>query len=232
MSEAVCPVDIPFADVQGNILTGYGRQGFPFGRFGLVCVRDAAKGRAFVEALRNRVTTGARWESKRKPGLAVGRVEVKRPKVAINLAFTFYGLVALGVPTRTLRGLPDEFIDGMALRCDILGDDTPENPRSAWDPVWLPEHRRDGPHILVMLNAQDDGTGNPVSELAETCREIEGLCSGAGAARRPSRAGSALAASRGASRFEREALRQGAFRLYRRHQRPGLPRPICPVAGE
>jgi Dyp-type peroxidase family len=180
MSEAVCPVDIPFADVQGNILTGYGRQGFPFGRFGLVSVRDAAKGRAFVEALRNRVTTAARWESRRKPGLALGRAEVKRPLVTINLAFTFYGLVALGVPTRTLRGLPDEFIDGMALRCDILGDDTRENPRSAWDAVWQPAHRREGPHILVMLNAQDRGDGTPVPELEETCRYIAELCSDGG----------------------------------------------------
>jgi len=177
MTDPRCPVDIPFADVQGNILTGYGRLGFPFGRFGLVSVRDAAAGRAFVEKLRSRVTTAARWPSERKKKiLPAGRVEVTRPKVTLNLAFTFYGLHALGVPTRTLRGMPDEFIDGMAGRCAILGDDTKENPRSGWDPVWLPAERGKAPHILVMLNAQDNGDGTPVPELAALCKEIADLC--------------------------------------------------------
>ena len=70
---AHCPVDIPFADVQGGILTGYGRQGFPFARYGLVNVQDAAAGRAFVEELRNQVTTAVRWPSRRK-ALAPGRL--------------------------------------------------------------------------------------------------------------------------------------------------------------
>jgi deferrochelatase/peroxidase EfeB len=172
---ARCLVDIPFADVQGGILTGYGRQGFPFARYGLVNVQDAAAGRAFVEALRNQVTTAVRWPSRRK-ALAAGRVEIERPLVTLNLAFTFYGLHALGVSTRTLKGFPDEFVDGMAARCDILGDDTPENPRSNWDPVWLQQDSRKAGHILVMLNAQDDGTGRPVAELDATCARIEAMC--------------------------------------------------------
>ena len=176
---AHCPVDIPFADVQGGILTGYGRQGFPFARYGLVNVQDAAAGRAFVEALRNQVTTAVRWPSKRKD-LAPGRLEIERPLVTLNLAFTFYGLHALGVPTRTLKGFPDEFVDGMAARCDILGDDTPENPRSAWDEVWLEQDSRKAGHILVMLNAQDDGTGRPVGELDAMCDRIAGMCRASG----------------------------------------------------
>lgn len=179
MIEPRCPVDIPFADVQGGILTGYGRQGFPFARFGLVNVRDAQAGRDFVEALRDQVTTAVRWPSRRK-ALAPGRIEIERPKVTLNLAFSFYGLHALGVPTRTLRGLPDEFIDGMAGRCNILGDDTPENPRSAWDPVWLGGTPDKVPHILVMLNAQDDGTGRPVPELDALCAKVAGLCAASG----------------------------------------------------
>ena len=175
MTDARCLVDIPFADVQGGILTGYGREGFPFARYGLVNVRDPAAGRAFVEALRNEVTTAVRWPSRRK-ALAPGRLEIPRPRVTLNLAFTFYGLLALEVPTRTLKGLPDEFVDGMAARCDILGDDTDENPRSNWDPIWLEKDRRNGPHILIMLNAQDDGSGRPVPELDALCARIETQC--------------------------------------------------------
>lgn len=179
MIDKTCPVDIPFADVQGGILTGYGRQGFPFARYGVVNVQDAEAGRAFIESLRSRVTTAVRWPSRRKE-LAPGRIEIERPKVTLNLAFTFYGLLALGVPIRTLRGMPDEYIDGMAGRCAILGDDTPENPMSGWDEVWRPADRRAGAHILVMLNAQDDGTGQPVSELAAMCAEIETMCRASG----------------------------------------------------
>jgi len=177
MTDRRCPVDVEFGDLQGNILTGYGRLGFPFARFGVVNVRDAAAGRAFVEGLRGRVTTAVRWPSRRKEkDLPEGRATIERPKVTLNLAFTFYGLLALGVPTRTLRGMPDEFIDGMAGRCDILGDDTDDNKKADWDPVWLPADRQKGPHILVMLNAQDNGDGTPVPELAEMCDMIAGLC--------------------------------------------------------
>ena len=176
MTEPRCPVDVEFGDLQGNILTGYGRLGFPFARFGVVNVQDPAAGRAFVEALRDRVTTAVRWPSQRKKDLPEGRAVIERPKVTLNLAFTFYGLLALGVPTRTLRGMPDEFIDGMANRCEILGDDTDENPKSGWDEVWLPADRLRGPHILIMLNAQDDGHGAPVPELAAMCQTIADLC--------------------------------------------------------
>jgi hypothetical protein len=106
---------LEFADIQGNILTAYGRLGFPKARYLLVHVGNAAAGRAFVEALRLRVTTALRWPSARK-NLPLGKNPVKRPAVAINIAFTFRGLLALGLPTRTLRDMPHDFIDGMVAR--------------------------------------------------------------------------------------------------------------------
>ena len=176
MTEPRCPVDIEFADVQGGLLTAYGRQGFPFARFGLLSVSDPAKGRAFVERLRPQVTTGARWPS-RGMKAPTGRIEVQRPLVTINLAFTIRGLHALDVPTRTLRGMPDEYIDGMVKRCAILGDNTTENHWSGWDPVWQPERGCEKVHILVMLNGQMQiPEGTPVPELDATCRMIADLC--------------------------------------------------------
>jgi len=176
MTDVRCPVDIEFADVQGGILTAYGRQGFPFARFGLISVSDPAKGRAFVERLRPRVTTGARWPS-RGMQAPVGRLEVPRPAATVNLAFTYRGLRALEVPTRTLRGMPDEYMDGMVKRCAILGDDTEENHWSNWDPVWHPKQGCERVHILVMLNGGIDETnGMPFPELDETCKWIADLC--------------------------------------------------------
>ena len=165
---------LELADIQGGVLTAYGRLGFPKARYLLLHVRDAVAGRAAIEFIRHRVTTALRWPSERKP-IPTGDVAVPRPKVTINLAFTFTGLLVLGVPTRTLRGLPDDFIDGMAARAAILGDDVPGNDHSAWDPVWLGGDE-DRPHVLVLLNAQMRPDGTPVPELDRATREIVDYC--------------------------------------------------------
>jgi Dyp-type peroxidase family len=171
--------DLDLADIQGNILTAYGRLGFPKARFLLFTVQDAAAGRHFVEALRPRITSALRWRS-HKPDRPTGPIEVPRPDVAINIAFTFRGLLALEVPTRTLRGMPDDFIDGMAARSIILGDDVEGNRREAWDPVWTMPGSPDYPHILVTLNAQMAADGEPVSALEEATRTLIDLAEASG----------------------------------------------------
>jgi Dyp-type peroxidase family len=163
---------VALADVQGNILTAYGRQGFPKARYLLFHVGDASAGRAFVNTLRHRVTTALRWPSLRK-GTDPGRNPVRRPPVAVNLAFTFRGLLALGVPTRTLRSMPDDFVDGMLARAAILGDDVLDNTPDHWDPVWQPD--RPATHILVTLNAQLGLDGGAVPELDVITAEIIAL---------------------------------------------------------
>ncbi|QMW21749.1 Dyp-type peroxidase [Sandaracinobacteroides saxicola] len=164
-------VNLELGDIQGNILTAYGRLGFPKGRNLLYHFSNPAAGRAFVEAIRPRVTTALRWPSSKRPGLHL-KNPVVRPKVAINLAFTFFGLYSLGVPTRTLRGLPDDFIDGMRARIAILGDDILDNTPAYWDPVWQAESPN--VHMLVQLNAQSDADGGPVAELDEVTQWLAG----------------------------------------------------------
>ena len=169
---------LDLADIQGNVLSAYGRLGFPKGRFLLLNIADAQAGRSVIELLRRRVTTALRWPSERKP-YPPGTIYQKRPEVTLNLAFTFRGLLALDVPVRTLRGMPDEFIDGMAARADILCDNFPRSIGQSWDPVWLegkkPQRRV---HVLVTLNADmDAATGAPVALLDDITREIAGLCS-------------------------------------------------------
>ena len=157
---------LELADIQGNILSAYGRLGFPKARYLLVNVADAPSGRALVEALRLRVTTALRWPSNRS-GKAAGANPVTRPPVALNLAFTYRGLVALGLPTRTLRDLPADFMDGMLARASILGDDVLDNTPDQWDRVWQAD--QPSVHILITLNAQINDDASPVPELdAET----------------------------------------------------------------
>ena len=159
------PVVLDLADIQGNVLNAYGKQGYPVGRFMLFHIPAAHGGRRFVMDLLPLVTTAQRWT-----GGDAANAAVPRPRVAVNIAFTFPGLVALETPTRTLRGLPDEFIDGMAKRAPMLGDDyhrpaSDASPNSrafleSWDKVWRPSPNSSGPlgddravHILVTLNA-------------------------------------------------------------------------------
>jgi len=175
VKERSYPIDVEYADIQGGILTAYGRLGFPFGRFAVICAHDPAAGRQFVERLRNRVTTAVRWPST-KQKIPEGRLMVERPDVTYNLAFTYCGLKALGVPTRTLRGLPDEFMDSMAGRCNIIGDDTDENPLTDWDAVWDPKGRGKDVHILVMLNGQIGPDGKPVPALQQAQDFVANLC--------------------------------------------------------
>lgn len=183
---------LDLADIQGGILRTYG-DGFPKGRNFYLTVHDAKRGRAFVEALRPKITTAARWKDPeraeplmrtRNPRVKdiaraegvpdyPGRVQLYKPKVTINIAFTFYGLLALGVPTRTLRGMPDEFIDGMEARAALLGDDGFLDKRDA---VWRDSRGDKRVHVLLTLYAQmsEDGTACP--ELESVTDEIVKLC--------------------------------------------------------
>ncbi|MEI9852760.1 MAG: hypothetical protein WDN24_20020 [Sphingomonas sp.] len=186
------PPLLDLADIQGGILRTYG-DGFPKGRNFYLTVRDARKGRAFVEALRPRITSAARWKdpARGEPLLRTrnprvkdiaraegvpdypGRVQLIKPKVTINIGFTFYGLLALGVPTRTLRGMPDEFIDGMEERAALLGDDPFLDRRDA---VWRDSRGDRRVHILLTLYAQMNEDGTPCPELDRETGEIVRLC--------------------------------------------------------
>jgi Dyp-type peroxidase family len=172
---APVPVELELGDLQGGILSAYGKLGFPKARYLCFHVDDPVAGRAFVERLRPLVTTARRWPSSK--GISTGKAAVPRPDCTLNLAFTFWGLLALDVPTRTLRGMPDEFIDGMGVRAPILGDDVLDNGDSHWDPVW----QRGSPktHILVMLNARGalDGGAHPALD-ALTGRILAALTAG------------------------------------------------------
>lgn len=170
-------LELDLADIQGNILTAYGKLGFPKGRNLVFNVRRPEAGRAFIEKVRPLVTSALRWPSHGK-GAPTGRVEVERPKVALNVAFTFWGLLALETPIRTLRGMPDEFIDGMAARARVLGDDFPADSLSRWDPVWRSEaDPLTRVHILVTLNAQASADGTPVPELEAMTQQLVAFCS-------------------------------------------------------
>jgi deferrochelatase/peroxidase EfeB len=183
---------LDLADIQGGILRAYGRQGFPKGRTFFLKVNAAAQGRRLVMALRPRITTASRWSNPRRSAPLVrgshprmvdvvrardiqdypGVVRLAKPQVAINIAFTFLGLLALEVPVRTLRGMPDEFIEGMASRATLLGDAPFRDRRDA---IW--RNADAAPvHIMISMNAEMNPDGSPVQALLDDTAWLEGLC--------------------------------------------------------
>jgi len=175
--------ELDLADIQGGILRAYGRLGFPKARYFFLTVHDGLKGRRFVEHLRPRITTAARWVDPKRgePLLRThhpkvtdvlrerdiddypGVVELVKPKVAVNVAFSFLGLFALQVPTRTLRGMPDEFIDGMEKRAPMLGDTRWLDSRDA---IWrsLPRWTTSGSLTIVAISV-----ANRLASLPSGC---------------------------------------------------------------
>jgi Dyp-type peroxidase family len=159
------------ADIQGNIHRPYGRDGFPHTRhlfFHLGAGADGAKaGRGFIDRVRARVTTAEPWPMEHGVG---GKDVVNKPLVTLNIGFTWWGLLALGVPLPTLRMMPDEFIQGMAQRKEIVGDIGASDP-GHWDPIWQASIASEGArvHVWVSLNAQGElrDKSRPVAQLQE-----------------------------------------------------------------
>lgn len=166
-------IHLDLADIQGNIHRPYGRFGFPYTRHFFFNIGNAGAGRRFVQGVRPRVTTAEPWE---KTEASDGGTLLKKPPITLNIGFTFYGLHALDLPTRTLRLLPDEFIDGMGCRAEILGDIGQSAP-SHWNPIWDygPSGNAEQVHIWISFSAGANPDGSPLQDLTDWTQWIEQL---------------------------------------------------------
>ena len=76
---------LDLSDIQGNITRAYGRYSFPQARYIFYRVDNAERGRQFVTAVIDHVTTAVTW----------GDV-VPKPEATTNIAFTYKGLAVRG----------------------------------------------------------------------------------------------------------------------------------------
>jgi len=121
-----------FQDIQGLVRFGHGH--LSGARYILLNIADAAAARAWLAEAP--VTTAA---------------SSPRADVALQVAFTYDGLKALGVSERILRNFSDEFIVGMTgddSRSRRLGDVGPNDPAQ-----WRWGQRGSVPHMMVLLYA-------------------------------------------------------------------------------
>ena len=120
-------------------------------------IDDGAAARAALADFIPHVITAERWDVK--------------PDSGINLAFSYAGLRALGVPETSLTGFPAEFRDGMASRAQLLGDIGDSAPER-----WEDCFRSGDAHVLVMISAKDPAA------LADRDRRIRDVIASRGGA--------------------------------------------------
>lgn len=127
-------------DIQGNIVKGYGRFGYPKARYFFLNFSRGEAARQLLDQFIPFVTTGV---------LGTGG---DKPDATTNLAFTYAGLRELGLPDETMRSFPADFRMGMKARQDILGDQGPSGPEH-WDPIWRDNY---AVHMWISINAVDE----------------------------------------------------------------------------
>ena len=104
-------------DIQGPVLRN---RPLPyFGTYLLLRIDDPTHGREMLRLLTPRIASAANWQN-------------PPDKVWINVALTFQGLKALGVPQASLESFSAEFQQGMAARAQAIGD-VGESAPSNWE---------------------------------------------------------------------------------------------------
>ena len=105
--------ELDLANIQGFVVRGYR---LPLAGYLFLRIEHPTSAREWLAQLTPHVLTAARWTEK--------------PDSGVNLALSFEGLRALGVPDASLDEFPTEFKQGMAARAGLLGDvgeSAPEN---------------------------------------------------------------------------------------------------------
>jgi Dyp-type peroxidase family len=143
-------------EVQGNVLSGYGKQSCAWFLFAAVTEPVAARSWIGARLRTGEITTHGAWE--RDP----------KPDGTLNISFTYNGLIKLGVPALRIDHLV-AFREGMAARRKILKDEGESSP-DCWTAA-LREH-----HALIVLTGRDRASLEAAkSKLEETLRSDGGL---------------------------------------------------------
>jgi len=120
-------------DIQGTLLRG--RPDAYHGVYLLFRIDDSEAVKRSLRSVLPKVTTAAAWESPRP--------------FTLNIAFTYSGFEALGLPPDSLASFADEFRDGMAARSAVLSDVGTSDPQQ-----WIAPLGSRDVHIGVLIVAR------------------------------------------------------------------------------
>jgi Dyp-type peroxidase family len=123
------------------------------GRYEFLSFREPAQGRAWLEAVRQKVPSAK---------AVFDTVDQKRRWASV--AFTWNGLRALGLDEASLATFPEEFREGMPARWQVLGDSGNNHPDH-----WIGGVAGPQLHAIVILFARD------ASDRVQSAREHNAL---------------------------------------------------------
>ncbi len=129
----------PRSDIQGLVLHGY--KVMDAACFLLLKIEDPVQARRWLRETLPYVTTAADKTSE----------QLSQWTTCLNLALTWSGLKALGLPATALETFPAEFREGMSARADVLGD-TGESAPEDWEFGGASGPARQNElHVMLML---------------------------------------------------------------------------------
>src|SRR6516165_7491087 len=135
------------------------------GRYEFLSFRNAAGGKAWLSALREKVESAAEV-----------RASAEKEKRWVTVAFTWNGLRALGVDEASLATFPEEFKQGMAARAETLGDTGENHPDN-----WIGGLASPNLHAIVILFAGDEAERERCvtehDKFIAQCKDVEVLSS-------------------------------------------------------
>src|SRR6478752_2638127 len=140
---------LEFDDIQYILLT---RVPALTGRYEFLSFQQPAQGRAWLEAIREKV-----------PSAKAVADTVNLEKRWVSVAFTWNGLRALGVDEASLATFPEEFRQGMASRAQVIGDTGANHPDH-----WEGGLNSPNLHAIAILFARDE------AERERSTREHQG----------------------------------------------------------
>ncbi|MBA3946556.1 MAG: Dyp-type peroxidase [Herpetosiphonaceae bacterium] len=139
-------------DIQGLTVRGYN---LPVGRYIFLQITDAGKAQQWLAQIAAEITN------------ATPRPD-KLP-ACVNVAFSYNGLRALGLPQPSLDTFADEFRQGIVQRAEMLGDTGSSSPEH-WEGGFGTEQM----HVMFMLFAQDLGSLEALSSRHRALLEQSG----------------------------------------------------------
>src|SRR6266568_8545834 len=149
-------------DIQHILLT---RTPALTGRYEFLSFRNAACGRAWLSAIREKAQSAAEVMA-----------SVEKDKRWVTVAFTWNGLRALGVDEGSLATFPEEFKQGMVARAEMLGDTGENHPDN-----WVGGLARPDLHAIAILFAGDEAERERCvtehNKFIAQCRDVEVLSS-------------------------------------------------------
>jgi len=147
-------------DIQHILLT---RTPALTGRYEFLSFRNAAGGRAWLSAIREKAQSAAEVMA-----------SVEKDKRWVTVAFTWNGLRALGVDEGSLAAFPEEFKQGMVARAEMLGDTGENHPDN-----WVGGLASPDLHAIAILFARDaaerDRCQIEHDKLVAQCQGVEVL---------------------------------------------------------